>query len=182
MPFGLSLSRRRLAQIAVIIVMVGNAALFTLNSSDQQLLASRQDSLANLERAIRNPVGISSPDVLKQQLDEASAKVVVAGAAFPARVDPLAVQDHIIRAAQQAEVQVTGLSLEPATTRVLAAGKYPVLIATVTADGEVATLDRYVANLERTVYTSTVLENVSLSQAQGKWTLKLNVVIYGSVV
>ena len=60
------LTREIIGQIVLLLIVVANAALFGLGQIDRQTLGDRQNDLSQLERALRNPVGRSNPEVLRQ--------------------------------------------------------------------------------------------------------------------
>lgn len=174
-----ALSRRQMAQAALLLVVVANAGIFTLLQLDRGSLEEKQAQLATLQREAVTLRGRNSPAVLTRELEDAQAKIAEIALVFPDRVEVIALQDHIVQAAVLNQVQITGLSLQPSATRDLAAGKYPVVMLTVQGQGDLSNLHRFLGQMERNVYDSTTLENIKLTQTEGRWSIQFDMIVFG---
>lgn len=172
------LTRRQIAQLVLLLLVVANAGLFAWTQLDRSSLGDQQRRLAQLERQPLTLRGGSNPVVLKSALAEVEQKIEEAGLAFPTRMDTVALQDHIIQAARWSLVQLTSFALQPAVTRALAGGSYPVVILTVRGRGDLPNLNSFLGQVERSVYNTSILENISITQAEEGWSIRFDVVLY----
>lgn len=173
-----ALTRRQIAQLALLLLVVANAGLFGWTQVDRNSLREQQQRLVQLERQPVALRGRSNPAVLKSELAEVEQKIEEAGLAFPARVDTVALQDHILQAARRSRVQLTSFTLQPSVTRPLAGGSYPVVILTVRGRGDLPNLISFLGQVGRSLYNTSTLENISVTQAEEAWSIRLDVVLY----
>ncbi|MBI2886469.1 MAG: hypothetical protein HYY02_04600 [Chloroflexi bacterium] len=133
--------------------------------------------MADLQRTLRTPRGRNNPAVLQRELEEAQKKATDASAALPAKVDLITLHNHIVRAAVSNLVQLTNVSLQPAATRDLAAGKYPVVDLLVEGQGDLPRLQGFLDQVGQGLYSTIILENLSINQVQESWTVKFHTVV-----
>lgn len=174
-----ALNRSQVAQIVLLVVLLAHAGLFVVVQRDRGVLETRESALADLERASRAARGQSSPALVQTSLEELETKIAEATLAFPARIAGIALQDHVVQAAGAKLVPLSSVMLQPASTRLLGTLKYPVVTLTVEGQGDPLQLHSFLSLVERTIYATSVLENISMVQVAGSWALKFDLVVYG---
>lgn len=174
-----TLDRKQVARFLMFLVLLGCAAILVGTQLERAAIGEQQQRLALLQTASIDPGSPRSPALLRRQIAEVDAKAAEVGLAFPARVDPLALQDHILRVAARSRVQLANLNLKSTGARTVAGGSYPAVTLTVQGRGALPDLYSFLGQVESSLYDTTLFENLKLSEIADGWSVQYDAVVIG---
>ena len=174
-----TLDRKQVARFLMFLVLLGCAAVLVGTQFERAAQGEQRQRLALLQTASIDPGSPRSPALLRRQIDEADAKASEVGLAFPARVDPLALQDHVLRVAMRSRVQLVNLNLNPAGARTLAGGSYTAVTLTLQGRGDLPDLFSFLSQVESSLYDTTLFENLKVSEIADGWSVQFDAVVIG---
>ena len=185
MIFGMTKARFGLLVFALL--AVANIGLFTWNQVDAAAIQDMENQIVALRRGAATTAGAAAgvppsdnPVELRRQLADIEGALAMAGAAFPLRVDPLALQDQAVRAAARAGVSMTSVVLQAEGNKAIAGGSFPARGLTIQARGaDLGAVLAFVAHMQQTIYETSVIEGLKIGEAElGGWTADFNLVVY----
>lgn len=184
MIFGMT--RARFGLLLFGLLGLASVGLFTWNQVDAAAIQDMENQIVALRRGTAATAGAAgvpasdNPVELRRQLAEVEGTVAMAGAAFPLRVDPLALQDQAVRAAALAGVAMTSVVLQAEGNKAIAAGSFPARGLTIQARGpDLAAVLAFVAYMQQTIYETSVIEGLKIGEGDlAGWTADFNLVVY----